>query len=424
MESVNNNDHAKTVNNKNSSVKLPKNIKQVGIIETNKHIFIEDYVMTYIKQMALKSYGVYQAAVLLGHIEKDDNFDYIFISGAVEAQDILFEEDMVFTNEAWTLIYENTKKYFDDAEVLGWFLTRPGLSMEVNERITKIHLNNFAGLNKVLLLYDSVEREEAFYLFNKQVLAKQEGYYIYYEKNDAMQSYMIDHKDKKSIEADYIDKTSMEIRQVLERKRLEKEKKRNVTTVAYAATTVVAVVALVATATVISSLDNNGSQNVLHGEQVAVSTNNGVTSSQKPDDTTVSVSQGGIKINEGTNQGDKTETDKEQIENNQDDNKSTPRPEDIQKEEDPKETKKPSETKKPVIEVEDTDPIDSEDNKPNSEETSADTTKKYVIKKGDTLNAISMELYGNKKNVKVIMQLNNLEDDKIFAGQMIIVPTK
>lgn len=38
---------------------------------------------------------------------------------------------------------------------------------------------------------DSLEKEENFYLLEEERLEKQKGYYIYYEKNEPMQTYMI-----------------------------------------------------------------------------------------------------------------------------------------------------------------------------------------------------------------------------------------
>ena len=52
--------------------------------------------------------------------------------------------------------------------------------------IKKIHLDNFAGNDKVCFLKDRAENEEGFYSYEQSGLERQQGYYIYYEKNEKM----------------------------------------------------------------------------------------------------------------------------------------------------------------------------------------------------------------------------------------------
>lgn len=379
------------------NIKLPKNLRQIGQAGNEKKIFIEDYVMTYIKQMTMKNYGTYQVAVLLGKTEKIDEVDHIFVNGAVEVVDVIFEDDKVFTNEAWTKIYEDIKKYFDEVEIVGWYITRPGLMLEVNDRITKIHLDNFAGSNKVLLMYDSVEREEEFYLFDETKLERQGGYYIYYERNDAMQTYMIDHKDKPSIEADYVDHTSINIRSVLERKSNEKVQKKRNLSVMYAVATVLALFVLVAMATMISGIQQNKSKDT-SGDPYVLTSNDPL--SKPTDSTTVNVNKGDVNSIKGENiNGDKT--------------KETP-------------TVAPTAepTKKPEVVVDGTDPIETK----SPDGTASSTTeipKYHIIQKGETLGSISMKYYSTKSYIKKIQELNKLENsDKIIEGQKLLLPSK
>ena len=170
---------------------VPKNVRQIGKVHDKKKIYVEDYVMTYIKHLGMKSVSTSDMVVFLGQFIKLGECQCIFISGAVEVKDVLMEENLVFTNETWTSIYDDIKKYFTDVEIVGWCLLRPGLSLNVDYNIKKVHVDNFAGQDKALLLYDSLEREEAFYIFEEDGLKRQEGYYIYYEKNADMQNYMI-----------------------------------------------------------------------------------------------------------------------------------------------------------------------------------------------------------------------------------------
>ena len=64
----------------------------------------------------------------------------------------------------------------------------------------KVHIDNFAGQDKTLLTFDNVEKEEVFHFYENGSLCPHEGYYIYYEKNEEMQNYMIEHKERPCIE--------------------------------------------------------------------------------------------------------------------------------------------------------------------------------------------------------------------------------
>ena len=97
-------------------------------------------------------------------------------------------------------MYEDSKKYFPEQEIVGWFAGFPGFNMEITEEIRKTHLDHFAGNDKVLFLMEPGEMEEAFYVYENNQLVRVPGHFIYYEKNDPMQAYMIDMSENKSIE--------------------------------------------------------------------------------------------------------------------------------------------------------------------------------------------------------------------------------
>lgn len=56
--------------------------------------------------------------------------------------------------------------------------------------IKRVHLDNFAGNDKVCFLSDRTEKEDGFYAYEQGNLEKQPGYYIYYEKNEKMKKYV------------------------------------------------------------------------------------------------------------------------------------------------------------------------------------------------------------------------------------------
>lgn len=179
-----------------AGITLPKNIRQIGIPSGNRRIYIEDYVMTYLNQLANPNSTFARGAILVGETVKGENGEIVFVSGALAAQNLeLNLEETTFDGETWSYIYQEVKNYFPDLEVVGWFLSRMGFSTTVNDMIVQLHMDNFAGMDKVLYIMDALEGEDAFYMMEGDGLRRQSGYYIYYARNEAMQNFMIATKE-------------------------------------------------------------------------------------------------------------------------------------------------------------------------------------------------------------------------------------
>ena len=82
-------------------------------------------------------------------------------------------------------------------------------------------------------------------------------------------------------------------------------------------------------------------------------------------------------------------------------------------------------------------PVDEEEDKQEVKETAKQETKQevqtmegefteddfYVVKKGDTLDTISLKIYGNTGHVEAICKMNGLSDGNlIFIGQKLLLP--
>lgn len=178
-----------------AGITLPKNIRQIGVPSGNRRIYIEDYVMTYLKQMASPNSSFARGAILVGEVVQNELGQVIFISGALAAQNLELDlEESTFDEEIWSYIYQEVKHYFPDLQVVGWFLSRMGFSTEVNDMIVSLHMENFRGEDKVLYIMDGLENEDAFYMLEGDCLRRQSGYYVYYARNEAMQNFMIESK--------------------------------------------------------------------------------------------------------------------------------------------------------------------------------------------------------------------------------------
>lgn len=425
-----------------TSFRMPKNIRQVGKSNTTRKIYVEDYVMTFIKQLSGGDYSGCNIAVLVGQCVKIDNCRNIFISGAVEVKDANATGEILFTNDTWTAIYEDIKKYFVDTEIVGWFIGGPGYLFSEEEKIQKIHVDNFAGQDKILLTYDNLEKEENFLNYENNHLTRLEGYYIYYEKNDEMQSYIIDHKKVESIEANYDDKVSREIRTVLQNKKPAEEETKSVTRLMYAAGTLMAVIVLIVGAAMLRNYDQmkNMQATLNYLSKSMTDVQNGFTNKDSTSDKTKSSTSGTKKENKAK---DKTAASKVSptvtAKSDEEGLDVEVAPGNVKPLEDAKSgdnADKQNSNGSGTSSDKDLADSTKKTTKSGSSDTKKETTKSsgssktakadvkyYTVQNGDTLADISYKLYKTYTKVDKIMELNGITDqDLVYAGQKLIVP--
>lgn len=170
---------------------LPRNIRQIGQGEHKINVYIEDYVISFVNYLGKKSTVEHKIAVFLGDVKELDGKKHVFVHGVLEVKDIKLEGNCCFSKEIWKDIYRQIEENFKCTNIVGWLITKAGMLPEPSEQIRKIHLENFSGPEKILMLYDSLEREEKYYIFEQKKFTELSGYYIYYDKNQDMQEYML-----------------------------------------------------------------------------------------------------------------------------------------------------------------------------------------------------------------------------------------
>lgn len=123
---------------------------------------------------------------------------------------------------------------------------QPQIAIEVTELLVKVHLRHFGG-EKILMLMDPGEREDAFFRYDGGTMAKLTGYYIYYEKNSQMQTYMIERSQREGGKASekVEDKAVRNFRKIIDSKKPE-EREEKTSVFSYAATVCLALAVLVA----------------------------------------------------------------------------------------------------------------------------------------------------------------------------------
>ncbi len=301
--------------------RIPNNIRQIGEVGGTQKIYIEDYAYTYLCRIASENSGRGISAILLGQSNWRDGTSYLFIKSAIVLTDMeINEEHLVFTQEIWNHVYEKNKEYFQEQEIVGWFLSIPGCSMEINQIICQTHLNHFGqeiwnhvyeknkeyfqeqeivgwflsipgcsmeinqiicqthlnhfggndkilfvmeplekeeafyryedgkmirqcsmeinqiicqthlnhfgGNDKILFVMEPLEKEEAFYRYEDGKMIRQTGFYVYYEKNEAMRNYLVSQNEKSEKKSEEVDDAAVHtFRKKIEKKTGQEQKK-------------------------------------------------------------------------------------------------------------------------------------------------------------------------------------------------------
>lgn len=386
--------------------KMPKNIRQIGNAPDKKKIYIEDYVMTFLRKIAEPGNTTSRGAILLGEYFKDGETETLFISGAVEAQNLEFDVDQIkFDDHIWSKLYADINKYFENLSVVGWFLSRMGFSTDINDKITRLHLENFRGRDKVLFVMDSLECDDAFYVCEKNRLIRQRGYYIYYVRNEPMQNYIISRKnmttEDKNNAALRKDAELVKNFQAMRGENQKKEKTgKNKSYVRYAVASFVTIFALSMGIVVSGSYDKMKDiestirrmelENEDSGVQVFSNNNTEQTIYTKDIESSES-----DKTTEET--GNTTETG---------------------------DTTESSGTTETASETNTSEDAESGSTQAQQETIATDKSKDYTIEEGDTLMSISLKMYNSPNYVDALMKANGIkEGDTIYPGEKITIPS-
>ena len=190
----------------------PKNVRQAGYFTGDFRIYIEDYVHTFTHWLAEQDHSARCVAVLVGEFAKSEHSREVYAYGAVVAENAWLEGRIEMTSEIWKQVYETIKEYFPDGEIVGWFYGGTSFTDKEREQLRQVHLDYFAGTDRILMLYDFLEREEEFFRYENDEMSQQTGFYIYYEKNAEMQSYMIDKKQGRDFREQVEDRAVREMR--------------------------------------------------------------------------------------------------------------------------------------------------------------------------------------------------------------------
>lgn len=172
-------------------MELPKNITQVGEADRGCKIYVEDYVISYMKQLNRAARDKDMAVALYGIKKVEDDISYLFLYGACKLT-FLQQETRHLSQAQHQEIEKYRQKYFKEYTFLGYRLLN-------GEMIEGIHV-----CEQGICRYIS-------------------GYAQFYEKNDSMLVYMLDVREEAHPEMVDQEKYGMVKKRQEERKSLYEE---------------------------------------------------------------------------------------------------------------------------------------------------------------------------------------------------------
>lgn len=366
---------------------LPKNIRQIGSPVGHTKVYIEDYVITFLNRLAMDKNTFVRGAILFGEKKNIGSDTVLFVRGAIEGQNLELDlDETVFDDKVWREIYQQKDRFFPDLDVIGWALSRMGFSVRLNDKIKKTHFENFPGEGKVLYMVDHLEQEDAFYVYRGQDLVRQNGYYIYYERNPKMQNYLVERNQRireaqsyeNMLEAKRDEKIIRQFREKVSQKAKSNNRKGMIRKFSSAA----------AAALVI----------IMGGTMYYYAQNDDTVNFQDMVRGAVETMGKGVK--------EQVDTEQEEIPSTLDTETST------------KTTS--SQTSTQVSTKQTT--VTTAKTTSTSQQTMS-SYQKYVVRKGDTLVSISKKMYGTQKMVQRIKDANGIKNgNQIYPGQKLILP--
>lgn len=355
--------------------RFPKNVRQIGNVSDTPKIYVEDYVDTFLNQLCENAEETPIGIFLIGHTIRQEEQDCIYISGAIRMRESE-EKRIEITKDSWEEAQKEKDEFFPDGTIIGWcFVQKEGILPFCNE-MKYIHEQYFTEFGSVLIL--KTAEEEQYFAYKYKELMSMNGHYVYYEKNTAMQNYMILERKKIGVtpSEDVEDKAAKEFRNIVKERIIIREEKKHSKFLRVASVLLVLVVMGMG----VTTLNNYGKMQALQGS-IEYIKDSVIGNQEIPDQQPVSANA-------------------ELIE---------------KEEEEPVEP----EEEEPMVEEPSEEPEDTLMTS-TVQEMSEDV---YIVEKGDTLVKISRKVYGDSGHVDAICRMNGLSDGNlIFIGQKLLLP--
>lgn len=374
---------------------IPKNVRQIGNVSDSPKIYVEDYVDTFFTQICDKAEEGPVGAFLIGDMQKTEEDEYVYIYGAIRMHDLkLSGKDYVIDEDTWKKAYEDCKQYFEDGEMLGWFVAHAGVPLTPEHSTIKLHKKSFPKKNTVFIMKDPIEKDEIYYVHKLNDLLEIGGHYTYYEKNPCMQNYMISARKKNGVcpSETVEDRAAKDFRSMV-RNREESQQQKKANRLIYAVSACLLLVVIIMGVTMVNNFDKMKSvQTTLKHLTDTAATDTNSMEIQETSGTVTAVTE---------------ETEQKETEQKETQQKETQQEEALQD---------IGQAGGVQEEAEDT-----EEAKAQSGENGGDGV--YVVEEGDTLAIISKKMYGDVDHVEAICKMNGITDGNlIYVGQKLLLP--
>lgn len=174
-------------------MELPKNITQIGEADRTCKIYVEDYVVSYMKQLSRQTEDKGVAIALYGKCTKEQTLSYFFIYGACRILSI--NREVRHLSQAQNQEIERLRqRYFPEYTFLGYHIFD-------GEMVEGMHIQ---------------EQDTCRYI---------KGYACFYEKNDSMLAYMLDNQSREHEPEQYGQEKYDRVRARQEERRSQYEQK-------------------------------------------------------------------------------------------------------------------------------------------------------------------------------------------------------
>lgn len=371
------------------------NIKVVGDMDCEYHVYLEDYVYTYIYQYAFSDLSRENSAVLIGEIYTDSK--EAVIRGIIPVEmDKLLDESEWINREVLEEIERQRAVYFEGQDIIGWMHMQPGYGTMLTMKELREHKNVFEGNGSLCMLVDAINKIETVFVFEEEELKEQGGYCMYYERNEQMQRYMLDHPFSKKETEEIKDTVVNQFREIGKIRKAEYIQRKSVSF-----TVITAGVILVALTGVIVKM--NDARNL--GGLIGVSNNPSqeALSIESPDSINFIINDNSKDAEASPVTGVQENIDGDLLS----DNEALSTVEIKMGEE--------------AVNPNESAPVVNE--KVTSEEVDQTKYEVYIVQAGDTLADISYSKYGEAKKSRDIAKFNEIENtDSIYIGQELKLP--
>ena len=422
---------------------IPKNVRQIGNVSDSPKIYVEDYVDTFFLQLSEKSEKEKQpeGAFLIGEIQKQDNEEYIYIYGAIKIKELKKEGgEYLIDDKIWKCGCEECSQYFEEGEIIGWFVTEHDLQLAPGSINVKLHKKLFPKKNTVLVMKDSANQEDVFFVHKLGDLMEIGGHYTYYEKNPCMQNYMIASRKKNgAVQTEVVEDKAAQNFRDLARKQGRRTRQKHQGNFVYAMSVGLVLVLVIMGVAMLNNFNKiRKAQNQI--EEVA-----GTINTVKDSDNSGSSNEGNDPNggqadgsedgtadentgaeNENSTAGDDADQGKtDSAANKNTDTEKSNSASDKKAEGDDGTSKNDTDgdasTNSSQAKNSQSDEVVEASAVPSSSTNGSDGV--YVVEKGDTLAIISKKMYGDVTHVDAICRMNGLSNGNlIYIGQKLLLP--